>query len=98
MYGAHSNGTPLPQVLNVEQQELAHKNEYNFDHPDAFDFDLLCETLRKLKEGKRVEVPIYNFVTHAREKLTVSGTFLLATFPWLSNGLVFHRKQCTVPM
>ena len=60
------------KVLNEEQQELARKNEYNFDHPDAFDFDLLIETLRKLKEGKRVDVPIYNFVTHRREKITVS--------------------------
>lgn len=59
------------KVLNEEQHELAHQNEYNFDHPDAFDFDLLRETLRKLKEGKRVEVPVYNFVTHSREKFTV---------------------------
>lgn len=59
------------KVLNDEQQELARKNEYNFDHPDAFDFDLLIETLRKLKDGKRVDVPIYNFVTHRREKITV---------------------------
>lgn len=59
---------------------MAHKNEYNFDHPDAFDFDLLIETLRKLKEGKRVEVPIYNFVTHSREKFTVSVIFILIIF------------------
>ncbi|XP_054153881.1 uridine-cytidine kinase-like 1 isoform X2 [Oppia nitens] len=58
------------KVLNEEQHRLAHNNEYNFDHPDAFDFDLMNETLRKLKEGKRVEVPIYNFVTHSREKVT----------------------------
>ncbi|XP_022255175.1 uridine-cytidine kinase-like 1 [Limulus polyphemus] len=56
------------KVLDEEQHKLAHENEYNFDHPDAFDFSLLIETLRKLKEGKRVQVPIYNFVTHAREK------------------------------
>ena len=61
------------QVLNEEQQKLARMNEYNFDHPDAYDFELLIETLGKLKEGKRVEVPIYNFATHAREKLTVSA-------------------------
>lgn len=48
-------------------------NEYNFDHPDAFDFELLIETVRKLKEGKSVDVPIYNFVTHAREKRMVSA-------------------------
>ncbi|EEC10691.1 uridine cytidine kinase I, putative, partial [Ixodes scapularis] len=56
------------KVLNEEEHKLAHNNQYNFDHPDAFDFKLLAETLKKLKEGKRVEVPIYNFVTHSREK------------------------------
>lgn len=56
------------KVLNEEEHKLAHQNKYNFDHPDAFDFDLLIETVRKLKEGKRVEVPIYNFVSHSREK------------------------------
>lgn len=58
----------LSQVLNEEEHRLAHNNQYNFDHPDAFDFKLLIETLKKLKEGKRVEVPIYNFVSHSRDK------------------------------
>lgn len=44
------------------------RNEYNFDHPGAFDVDLLATTLKKLREGKKVEVPIYNFTTHSREK------------------------------
>lgn len=60
------------KVLNEKQHNVAHHNEYNFDHPDAFDFDLLSETLQRLKEGRKVEVPIYNFVTHAREARTVS--------------------------
>ncbi|XP_041357149.1 uridine-cytidine kinase-like 1 [Gigantopelta aegis] len=55
------------KVLNQEQHEQAATNEYNFDHPDAFDFELLVETLSRLREGKNVEVPIYNFSTHARE-------------------------------
>ncbi|GLH02024.1 Uridine-cytidine kinase [Gryllus bimaculatus] len=58
------------KVLNEKQHNLAAKNEYNFDHPDAFDIDLLVETLQRLKEGKKVEVPIYNFVTHSRESRT----------------------------
>jgi uridine kinase len=58
------------KVLNEEEHKSAHHNEYNFDHPEAFDFQLLIETLQKLKEGKCVEVPIYNFMTHAREKRT----------------------------
>ncbi|XP_035829665.1 uridine-cytidine kinase-like 1, partial [Aplysia californica] len=56
------------QVLNHEQHERAGQNEYNFDHPDAFDFDLMVSTIRRLKDGKSINVPIYNFATHAREK------------------------------
>lgn len=55
-------------MLNKEQQQQAARNEYNFDHPDAFDFDLLISVLRKLKEGKSVKVPVYDFTTHSRRK------------------------------
>ncbi|XP_053980490.1 uridine-cytidine kinase-like 1 [Hylaeus anthracinus] len=58
------------KVLNEKQHEMAAYNEYNFDHPDAFDFELLKSTLQRLKEGRMVEVPIYNFVTHSRESRT----------------------------
>ena len=57
-------------MLNEKQHELAARNEYNFDHPDAFDFDLLIQTLQRLKEGKKVEVPIYDFITHSRQAQT----------------------------
>ncbi|XP_028581208.2 uridine-cytidine kinase-like 1 isoform X1 [Podarcis muralis] len=56
------------KVLNKDHQQLAACNEYNFDHPDAFDFDLLISVLRKLKEGKSVKVPVYDFTTHSRSK------------------------------
>lgn len=60
------------KVLTPKQHEESHRNEYNFDHPEAFDFEILIETLKKLKQGRKVEVPIYNFVTHSRESRTVS--------------------------
>ncbi|KAG2468539.1 UCKL1 protein, partial [Polypterus senegalus] len=56
------------KVLSKEEQELAAKNEYNFDHPDAFDFELLITVLRKLKKGKSVKVPVYDFTLHSRRK------------------------------
>uniref|UniRef100_A0A8C9T522 Uridine-cytidine kinase n=1 Tax=Scleropages formosus TaxID=113540 RepID=A0A8C9T522_SCLFO len=56
------------KVLSKEEQELAARNEYNFDHPDAFDFELLVIVLRKLKKGKSVKVPVYDFTTHSRRK------------------------------
>ncbi|XP_054910390.1 uridine-cytidine kinase-like 1 isoform X1 [Poeciliopsis prolifica] len=56
------------KVLNKDEQELAAKNEYNFDHPDAFDFELLITVLRKLKKGKSIKVPVYDFTSHSRRK------------------------------
>lgn len=44
-------------MLDEGQQALAARSDYNFDHPDAFDFELLVSVLRKLKKGKSVKVP-----------------------------------------
>ena len=40
------------------------------DHPDSLDTKLLVEHVRALKAGRPVEVPQYDFVTHARKKET----------------------------
>ncbi|KAI9023125.1 uridine kinase [Hyaloraphidium curvatum] len=40
----------------------------NFDHPDAIDFPLLAEHLHKLRQGKAVDAPRYDFATHSRER------------------------------
>ena len=50
------------------EDQLLH---HNFDHPDALDNGLLVEHLGALKEGRAVEVPIYDFVRHARTEETV---------------------------
>lgn len=38
----------------------------NYDHPNAFDTDLMIEHLKALKEGKTVAHPVYSFVEHTR--------------------------------
>ena len=38
----------------------------NYDHPASLDNDLLVEHLTQLRAGRAVEVPIYDFVAHAR--------------------------------
>ena len=43
----------------------------NYDHPDAFDTDLMIEHIRQLKEGKAVDCPIYDFTVHNRSNETV---------------------------
>ncbi|KAK0427830.1 hypothetical protein QR680_010445 [Steinernema hermaphroditum] len=58
----------MPWVLSHEEHELAAENKYNFDHPDAFDFAALHEVLSRLRQGKSVEVPVYDFATHSRDK------------------------------
>jgi uridine kinase len=44
----------------------------NFDHPNSLDFDLLAEGLSHLKDGKSIEVPIYEFATHKRIDKTIN--------------------------
>lgn len=45
---------------------------FNFDHPDAFDVDLLLEHLKDLKAGKSIDMPGYDFVTHSRKSETTT--------------------------
>ena len=44
------------------------KRVHNFDHPDAIEWDLLCEQLKQLKQGKAVDQPIYSFISCSRSK------------------------------
>jgi uridine kinase len=44
---------------------------FNFDHPSAFDTDLMVEHLRALKRGESIQVPVYDFVHHRRSDQTV---------------------------
>lgn len=44
------------------------KRNNNFDHPDAIDWDLLCEQLDDLKDGKTIEQPVYSYISCSRSK------------------------------
>ncbi len=46
------------------------RNAQNFDHPDAIDSELLIEQIKTLLQGKSIQQPIYDFVTHTRKKET----------------------------
>lgn len=46
------------------------RTQINYDHPDAFDHDLLYQHLLQLQEGKTVQIPVYNHAMHIREKET----------------------------
>ena len=38
----------------------------NYDHPDAFDVDLMVRHIQLLKEGSAVDSPVYDFTVHDR--------------------------------
>ena len=44
--------------------------QVNFDHPNSLETDLLAHHIAALRDGKAVEVPIYNFSTHSRTDRT----------------------------
>lgn len=43
----------------------------NYDHPNAFETNLMIEHLKKLKSGQAIDRPEYSFVTHTRLEETV---------------------------
>lgn len=47
------------------------RKQINFDHPAAIDFGLIVQQLEILKSGKKIEQPLYSFVTHNRIKDTL---------------------------
>ncbi|MBQ3532533.1 MAG: uridine kinase [Oscillospiraceae bacterium] len=44
----------------------------NYDHPDAFDTDLMIEHLKMLKAGQSIECPVYSYADHNRTDETVT--------------------------
>ena len=44
------------------------KRNHNFDHPDAIDWELICQQLSELKAGKSIEQPIYSYISCSRSK------------------------------
>ena len=50
---------------------LEERRKVNWDHPNAFDWDLLCTQLSQLGNGHAIDKPVYDFVTHARSAETV---------------------------
>ncbi|GJN64789.1 MAG TPA: uridine kinase [Candidatus Faecalibacterium intestinipullorum] len=43
----------------------------NYDHPDAFDNDLLIEHLKALRAGQAIDCPIYDYADHNRSDRTL---------------------------
>jgi uridine kinase len=70
---------------------LAERQEINFDHPDALEFELLIEHLKILKDGKAIEEPIYSYLTctRARETNTINPRHVVI----VEGILIFTNEQ-----
>ncbi|HEV7837928.1 MAG TPA: uridine kinase [Gemmatimonadaceae bacterium] len=51
---------------NFSSLSLDERRKLNWDHPDAFDYDLLCSHLESLRDRQPIDKPEYDFVTHLR--------------------------------
>jgi uridine kinase len=51
---------------NQDHLSLAERAAVNYDHPDAFDWELMNFHVADLIAGKPIEVPVYDFATFTR--------------------------------
>ena len=59
-YKAHHN-------MNYEE-----RSRLNYDHPDAFDTELLISDLKKLRRGEAIRCPTYDYTIHDRSDKTIT--------------------------
>jgi len=52
---------------NLGDMPLDLRHRVNFDHPDAFDIDLLINHLEALLAGEAIDQPVYDYKTHSRK-------------------------------
>ena len=62
----HDNYYKRHDEMNYED-----RSKLNYDHPDAFDTELLCEHIKELKKGKAIQMPFYDYTIHNRSDKTI---------------------------
>ncbi|MEG0913730.1 MAG: uridine kinase [Oscillospiraceae bacterium] len=55
-----------------DELDYEERAKLNYDHPDAFDTDLMIEHIKMLKEAKPIECPVYDFNIYNRLDKTVT--------------------------
>jgi uridine kinase len=52
--------------VSMHDEPIEVRAAFNYDHPDAFDWDLLAIHLERLTAGESVEVPVYDYTIYDR--------------------------------
>ena len=55
-----------------DEMTYEERTRLNYDHPDAFDTELLCRHIGELKAGRPVEMPVYDYSVHNRSDQTTT--------------------------
>ncbi len=63
----------------------------NYDHPDAFETELLCEHLDTLARGESVRLPIYDYTAHTRSSET--DIAMPCSIAVVEGILIFEHKE-----
>lgn len=76
---------PFSEFTSEERRKI------NYDHPDAFETELMVDHLRQLKEGKAIRCPIYDYATDSRtsETTTVEPRKVIL----VEGILIFENKE-----
>ncbi|XP_057366978.1 uridine-cytidine kinase 2-like isoform X1 [Daphnia carinata] len=78
--------------LNPAESIKASKGLFNFDHPDAFDNQLILKTLQDILDGRVCKIPVYDFKTNSR-KLDEFVTIYPADVLLFEGILVFYFPE-----
>lgn len=68
------------------------RSRLNYDHPDAFDTELLISDLKKLRRGEAIRCPTYDYTIHDRSDKTI--TVRPAKVIIVEGILIFRASSC----
>ncbi|KAI8096752.1 uridine kinase family-domain-containing protein [Halteromyces radiatus] len=90
--------TDFYRELTPDERVLFESGDFNLDHPNVFDFDLLEFTLRRLLQNKDADIPLWDHAKHTKvgvrkiqavDVLLLEGT--LALYPKNLRDLMFMK-------
>ncbi|WP_312643925.1 uridine kinase [Hydrogenoanaerobacterium sp.] len=67
------------------------RSKLNYDHPDAFDTELMIKHINQLRKGERVLCPVYDYTIHNRSDKTIE--ILPAKVIIIEGILIFQNEQ-----
>jgi uridine kinase len=76
---------------DLDDVPIRERDQRNFDHPEAFDYNLMKQQMRDLLDGKTVHQPIYDYTRHARTSDTrvIGDQFIIV----LEGILIFSDPE-----